>query len=124
MSRSMVKILTLSLALGAMGSTLTAKSQLPAGPSGKFPIPAQDSTNPTSDVKTLGQRIMKMDSDQDGKVSQKEFTESGEKRDQRQFQVLDKNKDGFIDAHETSSSTTKPAFPGTTRPEASFPQVK
>ena len=125
MSRSMVKILTLCLACGAMGIALTAKSQLPAGPSGTLPIPRQDATNPVSDVKRSGQGIMKMDSDQDCKISQEEFMEAGKMRDKKQFQVLDKNKDGFIDAQEASSSMTKPAFPGVTSPQApSFPQIK
>lgn len=50
------------------------------------------------------QRMMKVDTNQDGKVSYDEFRAANEKRMEARFKKLDANNDGFIDQDERQAA--------------------
>lgn len=50
------------------------------------------------------QRMMKVDTNQDGKISYDEFRAANEKRMEARFKKLDANNDGFIDQDERQAA--------------------
>jgi Ca2+-binding EF-hand superfamily protein len=56
---------------------------------------------------SMAKEKMKLDTDEDGKLSYEEYKASKEKAQERQFKKMDTNGDGYIDAAEKQAQKDK-----------------